>query len=121
MYSPKSGSEHVSSATEYVLVYAKDDELATTALQARTAEMDSRYHNPDNDPEGAWKKSSDATAKDPSKEGIYALQSPFTGELYEPPGGRHWSNSRATMKAWIEGWGSEYEFVKTTESKGGGS
>ena len=46
-YSPRSDNRHVSTATEYVLVYAKDERTAKTGLQPRTASMDARYRNPD--------------------------------------------------------------------------
>jgi adenine-specific DNA-methyltransferase len=51
-YAPKSDTGGmqggVSSATEYVLVYAKDSGRATTGLLGRTDKMNSLYKNPDN-------------------------------------------------------------------------
>jgi len=44
-YSPRSDNSHVSTATEYVLVYAKDEERGRTALLPRTAAMDARYRS----------------------------------------------------------------------------
>lgn len=103
-YSPKNQDRHISTATEYVLVYAKDKELAKTALLERDEDMNARYWNPDNDPDGAWKKQGDPTAKDPLASAIYAIQSPFTGTLYYPPQGRHWSHPRAQMRGWLKEW-----------------
>lgn len=109
-YSPKNdtGGKQggLSSATEYVLVYAKDSDRARTGLLDRTNEMNSRYRNRDSDPEGAWKPG-DATAQEYRKTGTYAIQSPFTGKLYYPTRG-HWVSETAGMKRWLEGWGSEY-------------
>jgi len=55
-YSPKNdtGGKRggLSSATEYVLVYAKDSGRAKTGLLARTDEMNARYTNSDEKPEG---------------------------------------------------------------------
>ncbi len=107
-YSPKNQDNHLSSATEYVLIYAKDKDLAKTALLERDEDMDARYWNPDNDPDGLWKKQSDPTAKDPIAGAIYAIQSPFTGDIYYPPRGRHWSHSRVQMRAWLKEWDVPY-------------
>jgi adenine-specific DNA-methyltransferase len=48
-YAPRSDQDHVSNATEYVLVYARDMEKAQTGLLSRTAGMDARYRSPDGD------------------------------------------------------------------------
>jgi adenine-specific DNA-methyltransferase len=53
-YAPKR-TKHVSSATEYVLIYAKDLDLAKTRKLDRTDEMNARFTNPDGDPEGEWR------------------------------------------------------------------
>ncbi len=113
-YSPKSDTGGkkggVSTATEYVLVYAKDIDKAKTRLLERTDEMNARYTNPDNDPNDEWASS------DPSGPGaathrkmVYAIQSPFTGELHYPPEGTCWRSDKKDMKVWLEGWGSTYE------------
>lgn len=111
-YSPKSDSRHISTATEYVLIYAKDIERAKTGLEARTEAMDSRYWNPDNDTDGTWKRNGDAAAKEMRPTGSYAIQSPFTGELFYPygdPHNSHWVSATKYMHQWLEGWGSKYE------------
>lgn len=106
-YAPRS-QKHVSTATEYILVYAKNSDRAKTRLLGRTEEMNARYKNPDNDPVGEW-KSSDASAAETRDTGTYAIQSPFTGALYYPRNGRgHWANDTPVMKTWLEGWGSSY-------------
>lgn len=53
-YSPKNDSKHLSTATEYVLVYAKDKTLVKTGLLSRDEAMDQKYRNPDNDPFYLW-------------------------------------------------------------------
>jgi adenine-specific DNA-methyltransferase len=109
-YSPKSDTGGkkggLSSATEYVLVYAKNGERAKTGLLDRTEQMDARYTNPDNDPDGRW-ASSDATAPERRVPGTYAIQSPFTGKLFYPTRG-HWISETAEMKRHLQGWGSAY-------------
>lgn len=113
-YSPKNdtGGQKggLSSATEYVLVYAKNVERAKTGMMGRTDEMNSRYSSAaDGDPDD-W-KSGDASGPNASthRKMVYGIQSPFTGEIYYPPEGRCWANEKKTMKQWLEAWGQEYQ------------
>ena len=107
-YSPRSDKSHVSTATEYVLVYAKDESRAKTALLPREADMDARYQARDGDTR-VW-KSGDLSAGKAAKNQpmVYAIQSPFTGALHYPPEGRCWSLARAEIKRQLEKWGSRY-------------
>jgi adenine-specific DNA-methyltransferase len=108
--SRRNDKEHVSTATEYVLIYAKDEGRADTRLLERTEELNAGYKNKDNDPNGAWLGVAPWGAGRATHMGmVYAIQSPFTGKLYSPPGSRHWAFEKATIKSWLEGWGSEYE------------
>jgi adenine-specific DNA-methyltransferase len=113
-YAPKSDTGGslggVSSATEYVLVYAKNSARAKTHLLSRTEAMNARYTNPDGDVEGDWASdNASAAGSTTHPRMVYAIQSPFTGTLYYPPEGRHWGNEKQYMRGWLEGWGSEYE------------
>ncbi|WP_313559102.1 site-specific DNA-methyltransferase [Ruminiclostridium cellobioparum] len=105
-YSPKNDSKHVSTATEYVLVYARDKERAKTGLLTRDESMNMMYKNPDNDPEGVW-TGGDPTAATPSERDRYAIQSPFTGALHYPGTGA-WRNPKRVMKELLESWGTKY-------------
>lgn len=109
-YSPKNDTGGkkggLSSATEYVLIYAKDADRAKTGMLERSESMNARYTNPDQDPDGRW-TASDATAPEYRKTGTYAIQSPFTGRLYYPTRG-HWVIETSEMKKGLEGWGSQY-------------
>lgn len=105
-YAPKSDSSGLSTATEYVLIYTKDEERSKTGLELRTASMDSKYGNPDDDKEGEW-RNDNATAASGDEKSAYGIQSPFTGEIYYP-GARYWAASKSSMKLWLEGWGSSY-------------
>ena len=108
--SKRNDAEHVSTATEYVLVYAKDKDKARTGLLPRTEEHDANYGNPDKDREGDWYG---VAPWGPSREThmgmVYGVQSPFTGELHYPPGSRCWGFEKPTIKKWVEEWGSIYE------------
>ncbi|TPG48856.1 site-specific DNA-methyltransferase [Rhodanobacter glycinis] len=113
-YSPKNDTGGkkggLSTATEYVLVYAKDMDRTKTGLLDRTASMNSRYTNEDGDPDGEW-TAADVTAPEYRKTGTYAIQSPFTGRMFYPTRG-HWVSDRAEMKRSLEAWGVEYASKK---------
>jgi adenine-specific DNA-methyltransferase len=107
-YSPRSDKEHVSTATEYVLVYAKDEDRATTALMPRTEQMDGRYKRRDGD-DRAWKSGDLSAGKGPKNQDmVYAIQSPFTGEIHYPPDGNCWRMPRREIKKALEQWGVTY-------------
>lgn len=117
-YSPKKAN-HVASATEYVLVYAKDQALARTEHLERDDQMNARFTDRDGDPAGPWRPG-DLAAKDKRDRTIYAIQSPFTGKLHYPEaefefGGdvsvptRHWSGlTKKEFRSILEEWGSPY-------------
>ncbi len=110
-YAPSNDSKHLSPTTEYVLVYAAwDKNIAKTGALERTDSMDSKYKNPDNDPEGLW-RISDATAKTYSKKADFGIQSPFTGVIHYPAP-RSWNNKKSDLKKWLTEWGSDYIELK---------
>ncbi len=108
-YSPRSDNKGLSTATEYVLIYAKMADRAKTELTGRTEAMNARYNNPDRDPH-EW-KSGDASGPNASthRKMVYGIQNPFTGTIFYPPDGRCWANEKRTMKEWLEAWGPEYQ------------
>ncbi len=114
-YAPRNDQKHISTATEYVLVYAKDIERVRTAALPRTEAMNSRYLSPDGDPD-LWKPG-DLTAPGDTTHPtmVYAIQSPFTGVLHYPSPGRHWSTEKAKLKRHLEEWGSVYVAVNLND------
>lgn len=100
-------NEHVSTSTEYVLVYAKDRERAKTASLERGKDANRRYGNPDHDPKGQWREGN-LTARTWARPSDYAVQSPFTGEVHYPAGEGSWRHPKRNIKTWLESWGSEY-------------
>ena len=54
-YSPQNDAKYLSDSHDFIIAYAKDKEIWRPNLMPRTAEMDARYKNPDNDPRGVWK------------------------------------------------------------------
>jgi len=109
-YAPRNDNKHLSTATEYVLVYARDSSKARTGLLDRTASMDSKYANPDDDPEGLWRPDNASAGKGRTNQGmVYAIQSPFTGELHYPPPTRCWAMAQKKLLATLREWGPKYE------------
>lgn len=101
-------NKHVSTSTEYVLVYAKNIERAKTASLERTDADNTRYGNIDNDVEGDWREGN-LTAKTYSAKDDYAIQSPFTGELHYPAGEGAWRHPKKNIIRWLAMWGTDYE------------
>jgi adenine-specific DNA-methyltransferase len=110
MTSPKNQDTGVSTATEYVLVYAKDAEQAKTGKLTHSETASASYRNRDQDPEGPWSPSDSTLQGGATHPGqVYAIQNPFTGKLHYPQQGRCWRNERSKMKAAVEAWGVRYE------------
>lgn len=107
-YSPRSDNRHVSTATEYVLVYAKNEKVGKTGLEPRTASMDARYQNRDGDLR-LWKPGDFSGPKALTHQGmVYGVQSPFTGEVHYPPAGKCWRSPQREAERWLEEWGVSY-------------
>ena len=102
-YSPKNNSNGIPDEVEYIMVYSRFDSWTPKRL-ARTAEMDSRFSNPDNDV-GPW-TSSDAFAPGAvSHQGmVYAIQNPFSGELIYPYVGGCWRYEQNEVLRIMNGW-----------------
>ena len=115
-YSPRADNRHVSTATEYVLVYAKNEEVATTALLPRTAEMDARYKSPDGDPR-LWKAADASGGRPDRQEMVYAIQSPFTGIMEYPPDDACWRPAQREVVKALEGWGAKYKLAKLNDDE----
>ena len=95
-YSPINLMKHFSPAHDYILCYAKNIDLAVCNGIPRSAETDSRYSNPDNDPRGVWKPS-DLSVGPAVAENIYTITTP-SGREVEPPAGRSWRLSRKVFR-----------------------
>ncbi len=104
---PRSDSSHVSTSTEYVLVYAKDINKARTESLARQESDNTRYSNPDHDPNDEWREGN-LTARSYSAKDDYAIQSPFTGAVHYPAGHGAWRHPKRNIIKWLAEWGTEY-------------
>lgn len=114
-YSPRNDSKGIASEAESVVVYGRSP-LWTPQKLPRTAEMDAKYKNPDND-KALW------TSSDPNAPGaathqgmVYAIQHPFTGEMLYPATGCCWRYDQKEMFAIMNGW-CEYELKDLYDAK----
>lgn len=107
-YSMRNDSKGIPSEVENILVYSKQPGWIPHALE-RTAEMDAKYKNPDNDPNGAWQNTSAFAPGAVTHQGmVYAIQHPFTGQLLYPTNGACWRYQQNQMLEYMNGW-CEYE------------
>jgi adenine-specific DNA-methyltransferase len=107
-YSPQNNATWLSDSHDHLLLFAKDKEKWRPFPLPRTAEMDARYKNPDNDPRGPWKPA-DFTisltggqrgaqfARTGQSENLYELVTPSGRRLW-PPKGRCWAASPTRYK-----------------------
>ena len=108
-YSPKNNNTGISAEVEHIIVFSKKEDWTPNRLP-RTEQMDSLYKNPDND-KSNW-TSSDAFAPGAvTHQGmVYAVQSPFTGELIYPTKGRCWCREQKIVFENISKW-AKYKLV----------
>ena len=93
-YSPKPSAQFFSEDHDYLIVYAKSKALWRPCLLERTADMDARYSNPDEDPRGPWKPG-DLSARNYYSEGTYPISTPSGRVIPGPPAGRYWVVAKA--------------------------
>lgn len=120
-HSVKANSEgNISSAHDYILVYAKDREHANLIKQMMDEKSLSVYKNLDNDPRGVWRTApltvslltgarGAAYKKTGQSSGLYPLYSP-TGKEYWPSAGRCWISKDTIMELEKDGriwWGKD--------------
>lgn len=125
-FSPQNDAKWLSDSHDFILVYAKNKEKWKPNLLPRTAGMDSRYKNPDNDPRGPW-SSSDFTARTYSANTDYPITTP-SGRVVCPTKSRSWISSKeeferlvADNRIWFGAKGDNVPRKKTflSEVKGG--
>jgi adenine-specific DNA-methyltransferase len=100
VYSPKNQAQYFSNDYEFVLCYARNISSFSLNDLPRTAEMNARYKNPDNDPRGDW-KAGDCVGSGERKNGHYDVISPITGKTFDVPQGKHWVYAPDTMQTLI--------------------
>ena len=107
-YSKRGDSKGIPAEVEHILVYSRNVGWNPNKL-SRTAEMDSKYKNPDNDINGAWQNTSAFAPGAITHQGmVYAIQHPFSGELLYPTIGACWRYHQDQMLEYMQGW-TDYE------------
>jgi len=96
VYMPKNSARHFSADHDYILDYALDADVWRPNAMERTAAMDARYTNPDNDPRGPWKPG-DLSARNYYNVGRYPITTPSGRVIAGPPAGRYWVVSREKL------------------------
>lgn len=99
-YSPQNDAKWLSDSHDHILVYAKNKEIWRPNLLPRTAEMDARYKNPDNDARGPW-KAADFSVKTYSASNDYPITLP-SGRIVYPPESRCWVSSKEKFEELIK-------------------
>ena len=106
-YSTRNDSKGIVSEVEHILVYSKTPDWQPNKLP-RTAEMDAKYKNPDNDV-APWRSDNAYAPGAATHQGmVYAIQHPFTGELLYPTNGSCWRYQQDQMLEYMRGW-TEYK------------
>lgn len=96
IHSIKNDAKFFSENHEYSLVYSKNKECYHVGLLPRTAEMNERYKNLDNDSRGPW-QSGDLVASGERSNGHFMIKSPKTGKIFDVPQGKHWVYSEENL------------------------
>ena len=109
-YSMRNDAKGIPAEVEHILVYSKCINWQPQKLE-RTASMDLKYKNPDNDPKGPWRNIVASAPNAVTHQGmVYAIQNPITGEYTYPPQGRCWSLGQEQMLEAMCQW-CDYELV----------
>jgi DNA modification methylase len=107
-YSPRNDAQGLSTDQDYILVYSREPDWRSNRFE-RLASRDALYVSPDGDPR-PWVSGDPAAPGAKTHQGmVYAIQSPFTGNLVYPARGRCWGQQQDAMKALIEEWGVPYK------------
>ena len=94
-FSPQNDAKWFSDNHDFIVCYAKNKPTWKPKLMKRSAETNSRYKNPDNDPRGDW-ASTDLAVKTYSAEYDYPITTP-SGKIVVPANGRCWMTSKERM------------------------
>lgn len=101
-YAPQNAAKWLSDSHDHILCYAKNKQIWHPNLLPRTAEMNARYTNRDNDPRGVWKaENSTAQAGHATPNQFYILTAP-NGKKHHLPSGRCWVYTEPVMKKMID-------------------
>ena len=95
-FSPINLKKHFSENHDYIIVYAKNKDIAICNGLPRSGEANDRYTNPDNDPRGPW-TSGDLSVGPAIESKIYEIITP-SGRKVSPPSGYCWRLDKDTFE-----------------------
>lgn len=95
-FSPQNDAKWISSSHDHILCYALNKGLWFPNPLPRSAEMDERYKNPDNDPRGPW-TATDLTRAEHRDRDYWGLVTP-SGKTVFPAKGRSWSRPKENIE-----------------------
>lgn len=102
-YSIRNDSKGIPLEVEHIFVYSKKNTWQPNTLP-RTEKMNMAYSNPDGDNK-LWMSGSPVASDANTHQGmVYAIQSPFTGELVYPSDKAHWRYSQNKMLDYMNEW-----------------
>lgn len=114
-YSTRNDSKGIVNEVEHIVVYSKQPGWNPNKLP-RTAEMDSKYKNPDND-RTLWRTDNAFAPGAATHQGmVYAIQHPFTGKMLYPANGRCWTFGQDQMLEIMRGW-CKYELRDLNDAR----
>ena len=114
-YSTRNDSKGIPSEVEHIIVYSKTPDWQPNKLP-RTAEMNAKYKNPDND-YAIWRSDNPYAPGAATHQGmVYAIQHPFTGEMLYPTNGRCWTFSQDDVFKIMNGW-CEYKLEEIDDEE----
>ena len=106
-YSTRNDSKGIVNEVEHLIVYSKQPDWNPNKLP-RTAEMDAKYKNPDNDIM-PWTSDNPFAPGAATHQGmVYAIQHPFTGKMIYPSSNACWRYQQDQMLEIMRGW-CDYE------------
>lgn len=102
-YSTRNDAKGIVTEVEHLLAYARRADWMPNRLP-RTADMDAKYKNPDNDV-APWRSDNPFAPGAATHQGmVYAVQHPFMGKLIYPTPGRCWTFGQEDVLRIMNGW-----------------
>lgn len=103
-YAPANDAKWLSDDHDHIIVYAKNKDIWRPNKLPRTAEQNTLYKNPDNDPRGPWMSDNYTCAKTAQERPnlYYPITNPNTGEIIHPKTTRVWAFERSTHERHVQ-------------------
>lgn len=100
-YAPQNDGRWFTDNHDHILVYAKNKEQWKPNLLPRTEKQTRYYKYDDGDGRGPW-RTDNILVKSFTRDRVFPVKNPNTGETFYPPEGRCWRYSRETFETMIK-------------------